>query len=71
VPTLRIELTWEAIRNPALFPSMLAELVIRPLSSRETQVEIQGSYWLPLGAFGSAFDAAIGHRIASAPCVAF
>ena len=37
LPALRIELTWEAIDHPALFPSMLAELLVWPLSERETQ----------------------------------
>ena len=66
VPSLRIELTWEAIHNPALFPSMLAELLVRPLSARETQIEIQGVYWTPMGPIGTAFDAALGHHIAEA-----
>ena len=49
---------------PALFPTMLAELFARPLSSNETLLGIDGSYWLPLGAVGNAIDAAVGHRIA-------
>jgi hypothetical protein len=66
LPALRIELAWEAIHHPALFPSMLAEVVAWPLSARETQVEIQGTYWIPIGIVGSVFHAAIGQRIAEA-----
>ncbi len=66
MPVLRIELTWEAIHNPALFPSMLAELSVLALSARETQIEIQGVYWTPMGPIGTAFDAAVGHHIAEA-----
>lgn len=63
---LRIELTWDAMKNPGLFPSMLAELVVRRLSETETQVEILGSYWTPMGSLGTAIDAAVGHRLAKA-----
>jgi hypothetical protein len=71
LPALRIELTWEAISHPLLFPSMLAHLLIWPLSARETQVEVQGSYWIPMGHFGNAFDAAIGHNIVEATVLRF
>jgi hypothetical protein len=71
LPALRIELTWEAISHPLLFPSMLADLLIWPLSARETQVEVHGSYWIPMGHFGNAFDAAIGHSIAEASVLRF
>jgi hypothetical protein len=66
LPALRIDLTWEAIHNPALFPSMFAELLVWPLSARETQMELRGAYWPPMGLLGTAFDAALGHRIAEA-----
>ncbi len=65
-PVTRVELTWEATRLPALFPSMLAEVSARPLSVTETQLEIEGSYWPPLGPVGTAIDAAVGHRVAEA-----
>jgi len=61
---LRLELTWEAMQTPALFPSMLAELVVRPRSSTETQIEIHCSYWTPMGPIGAAIDALAGHRLA-------
>ena len=64
LPVTRVELSWEATRMPALFPTMLAEVFARPLSTTETQLEIIGSYWLPLGAVGNAIDAAVGHRVA-------
>jgi hypothetical protein len=66
LPALRVELAWEAIDHPAFFPTMLADILVWPLSPRETQVEVQGSYWHPFGRLGDAFDAAIGHRIAEA-----
>jgi hypothetical protein len=71
LPALRIELTWEAIHNRALFPSMLAELLVWPPSARETQIEIHGVYWTPMGPIGTALDAAVGHRIAEAAVYRF
>jgi hypothetical protein len=65
-PELRIDLAWEAIRNAALFPSMLAELLVWPLSARETQIVLRGAYWTPLGPLGTALDATVGHRTAEA-----
>lgn len=71
LPALRIELTWEAIHNRALFPSMLAEILVWPPSARETQIEIHGVYWTPMGPIGTALDAAVGHRIAEAAVYRF
>jgi hypothetical protein len=65
-PVTRISLGWEAARTPALFPVMSAELSAWPLSSSETQLEIEGTYRPPLGAVGRAVDAAVGNRIAEA-----
>jgi hypothetical protein len=62
-PELCVELLWEAMRMPTLFPTMLAEVFARPASNR-TRLELSGSYWLPLGNFGKAVDVAVGHRIA-------
>jgi hypothetical protein len=64
LPVTCVELSWEAKGMPGLFPTMLAELFARPSSANETQLELVGSYWLPLGAVGNAIDAAVGHRIA-------
>jgi hypothetical protein len=63
-PATRIDLSLEATSAPALFPAMLAELSARPVSANETLLELDGSYWLPLGALGNAIDAAVGRRIA-------
>jgi hypothetical protein len=71
LPGLRIELAWEAICHPALFPSMLADLLVWPLSAGETQIEFHGSYWIPMGRLGVAFDLAIGHRVAQASVLCF
>ena len=49
-----------------VFPVMNAELLFWPLSSSETQLEIEGAYRPPLGIVGNALDAAIGHRVAEA-----
>lgn len=65
-PVTRITLGWEALRAAALFPVMKAELSLWPLTSTETQLEIEGAYRPPLGAVGNAIDAAIGHRVADA-----
>jgi hypothetical protein len=71
LPGLRIELSWQAISHPSLFPSMLADLLVWPLSARETQIDMQGSYWIPMGRLGEVFDAAIGHHIAEASALCF
>ena len=65
-PLTRIALGWEAVSAPALFPVMSAELSLWPLTSTETQLEIEGAYRPPLGPVGNAIDAAIGHRLAEA-----
>src|SRR5579863_9919993 len=65
-PSLLVELSWDAISKPSLFPSMLAELRVSPLSANQTHLEIRGTYWTPMGPLGVALDAAIGHRIAEA-----
>ncbi len=62
----RIELEWEAASMPRLFPFMKAELRVYPLTSTETQLDLEGKYEPPLGILGSALDAAVGHRIAEA-----
>lgn len=62
----RIEIEWEAAKMPGLFPLMKAELNIYPLTATETQLDLAGKYEPPLGIFGSALDAAVGHRIAEA-----
>lgn len=65
-PVTRFTLGWEAMRATALFPVMSAELSLWPLTSTETQLEIEGAYRPPLGALGTAIDAAVGHRLAEA-----
>ncbi|HXX67969.1 MAG TPA: hypothetical protein VEK07_12335 [Polyangiaceae bacterium] len=62
----RLELSWEAAHMPALFPVMLAEVTARPLSPTETQLDVDGCYWPPLGPIGAIIDAVGGHRIAEA-----
>jgi hypothetical protein len=45
---------------------MKAVLSFWPLTSSETQMEIEGAYRPPLGAVGNVADAAVGHRVAEA-----
>jgi hypothetical protein len=45
---------------------MQAELSFWPLTSTETQLELEGAYEPPLGLVGGAIDAAVGHRLAEA-----
>jgi hypothetical protein len=59
-----VKLEWEAARMPRLFPFMHAELAVYPLTATETQLELRGHYEPPLGAFGAAVNALVGHRIA-------
>jgi hypothetical protein len=65
-PATKIALEWQAENSPGMFPSMKATLVIFPLTSTETQLELDGTYAPPLGPLGKAFDAAVGHRLAEA-----
>lgn len=65
-PVTCVDLGWEAATAPALFPLMSARLSAWPLTSTETQLELQGDYEPPLGALGSALNAVVGHRIAEA-----
>jgi hypothetical protein len=62
----RIPIDWAASRRPNLFPLMSAVLRIYPLTATETQLDFLGQYEPPLGAFGGAVDALVGHRIAEA-----
>ena len=64
----RISLRWSATEGASVFPTMEAELALYPLSSSETQLDLTGRYTPPLGAFGAAIDALVGHRVAEA-CV--
>jgi hypothetical protein len=66
VRATKIILEWSAVENPGLFPTMTATLSMFPLSSTETQLELEGSYTVPLGKLGATFDATLGHRLAEA-----
>lgn len=61
-------LTWSSVASPSFFPHLRGNLRVYPLSSHETQLELEGTYDPPLGVVGDAFDSVIGHRIADA-CV--
>ncbi|MBI2377488.1 MAG: hypothetical protein HYV07_26035 [Deltaproteobacteria bacterium] len=66
VPLTRIKLEWRASQSASLFPSMVAELDVYPLSSAETQLVLAGEYRAPGGAIGAAADAVLLHRVAEA-----
>jgi hypothetical protein len=63
-PAIRLDLTWKSKRRPGLFPEMIGSLWVYALSSRETQLELNGSYDPPLGLLGDAIDAIALHRLA-------
>jgi len=65
-PEARLRLEWEAASLPRLFPIMKAELSLYPLTATETQLDFDGFYEPPLGPFGKAVNAVVGHRIAEA-----
>jgi hypothetical protein len=65
-PITRVTIGWEAAHSPSLFPLTKAELSAWPLTSSETQIEIEGEYTPPFGLVGVTIDAAVGHRIAEA-----
>ncbi|HEV3153855.1 MAG TPA: hypothetical protein VGZ02_08640 [Candidatus Baltobacteraceae bacterium] len=49
------------------FPDFTGDLTVRADETYRTAVlELRGTYKPPLGAAGAAFDAAVGHKIASA-----
>lgn len=65
-PVTRVELGWEAVRAPALFPLMRADLSAWPTLSTETQLEIEGEYQPPFRGLGNTLDAVLLHRVAQA-----
>lgn len=66
VPSARIHLRWEASHQAGLFPHMEGDLEALPLTKDETEIVLAGVYRPPLGAAGSALDAALLHRVADA-----
>jgi hypothetical protein len=65
-PVTHLALSWKSAKEEGLFPSMSADLALSPMTSAETRIEFDGTYHPPLAAFGKAFDAVMGHRIAEA-----
>jgi hypothetical protein len=70
-PALRLPIAWKAVRATRAFPMMHAELLVYPLTSTETQLELAGTYEPPLGAIGRAIDSTLLHRIAEASVLQF
>lgn len=62
----RLQLDWEAAKNPRLFPEMSGELDVYPLSAKETQLDFGGTYSPPFGPLGGAIDSLVLHRVAEA-----
>jgi hypothetical protein len=63
---MTIQLEWKAATAPRLFPTMVAQLHVYPISSTETQLDFEGEYEPPMGIVGKALDAVAGRRIAEA-----
>lgn len=63
---MTVEFEWQAAESSGLFPSMIAQLDIYPITKTETQLDFHGQYEPPLGLMGKAIDAVLGHRIAEA-----
>lgn len=63
---MTVHLQWQASDSPGLFPVMIAELDVYPITATETQLDFHGDYQPPLGILGKAIDAVMGHRIAEA-----
>jgi hypothetical protein len=64
-PVTTLALEWEAAHHPRLFPTMVAELRLFPFSTTETELELEGSYDVPMGKIGEAIDVAIAHVFAA------
>lgn len=67
----RLALRWKAVRGASLFPVMEGQLLVYPLTSTETQLELRGSYRPPLGVLGTVIDGMAMHRIAEASVLRF
>jgi hypothetical protein len=65
-PSTSLDLAWEAVCAPSLFPLMEAVLSASPVTAAETQLEIEAHYRPPFGPAGNVLDAAVGRRIAQA-----
>jgi hypothetical protein len=70
-PMTKLVLEWTAVKNPVLFPRMVATLAIFPLTASETEVELDGRYAPALGKLGEVFDIAVGHRLAEESATRF
>jgi hypothetical protein len=58
---------WEATGpGGGLFPALDADITVIPLNEQTSLLKFAGSYRPPLGALGTALDAAILHRVAAA-----
>lgn len=64
-PSTTLALTWKAAHRSALFPTMHATLSVYPLTSTETQLELDGTYDPPLGPVGDMLDAVAMRDIAA------
>ena len=70
-PSSRISLSWNAIENTAMFPKLWGDLNIYPLTPSETQLDFQGTYEVPFGLVGEAFNSLIGNKLADASVLKF
>jgi CBS domain-containing protein len=56
---LRIPLSWRAAPAGAAFPTFDGVIELEPLSARNAQIAVVGTYTLPLGVLGAAVDASL------------
>lgn len=70
-PRTTLGLRWRAATAQSVFPEMEADLVIFPLSSTETQLDLISQYRPPLGLLGEVIDGALLHGLAEASVARF
>lgn len=57
---------WSAVGGEALFPEMIADLVLTQAGSGETNITLRGTYDPPLGMVGRVLDRALLGKVAEA-----
>ena len=66
-----VHLTWRARWRPHLFPVMEADLGLRPVSDKSTELVFTGEYRPPGGLGGLVVDRLVGGRVAVSTAEAF
>jgi len=60
-----LNVSWEP-KDGGPYPTFTGTLSIAQEGAGWSRIDLDGSYTPPFGAFGAAFDATVGHRIAQA-----